>query len=235
MRYWLVLILSLGLSACGGSGGSSSGQASFDASQYDAVYTLKFETMWNSTDFPTNYPSNAHFSGLIGATHNSQIKLWEAGSLASAGMISMAETGSKTALTSEVNSAKTAGTAEVLLSGNGVSSGEGSTTLEFPINQTHSLVSVVSMIAPSPDWFIGVNSLALYDAGQGGWQDEVVVLLKTYDAGSDGGLQYASANQSLSSKLPIVLLTSQAQDTDFAQGVQRASSKTIAKFTFTKK
>jgi hypothetical protein len=49
------------------------------------------------------------------------------------------------------------------------------------------------MIAPSPDWFVGVSGLSLYQNGQ--WLEEKVVELFPYDAGTDSGNTYASRNE----------------------------------------
>jgi hypothetical protein len=49
------------------------------------------------------------------------------------------------------------------------------------------------MIAPSPDWFVGVAALSLY--GDDGWIEELVVDLYPYDAGTDSGPSYTSPNE----------------------------------------
>src|SRR5207249_3767355 len=50
-----------------------------------------------------------------------------------------------------------------------------------------------SMLAPSPDWFVGVSRLRLHE--NGAWIPQIVVDLALYDAGTDGGLSYTSPNQ----------------------------------------
>ena len=62
----------------------------------------------------------------------------------------------------------------------------------FTANQVCSVVSVVTMIAPSPDWFVGVSALNLLQ--DGAWVEELVVELLPWDAGTDSGESYASAN-----------------------------------------
>ncbi len=44
-----------------------------------ATYTVKFTSDWKQTNFPTNFPVGAHFTGLIGGTHSVQVKFWEVG------------------------------------------------------------------------------------------------------------------------------------------------------------
>lgn len=50
---------------------------------------------------------------------------------------------------------------------------------------------MVKMI-PSPDWFVGVDSLNLCEGNQ--WKQEVTVDLHPYDAGTDSGFTFSSPN-----------------------------------------
>ena len=59
-----------------------------------AVYNLTFIGMWNKNDHPTDFPEgNAHFSPIIGASHDSHYKMWAPGIKASNGIKAVAETG----------------------------------------------------------------------------------------------------------------------------------------------
>ncbi len=158
-----------------------------------AEYIVVFESTWSASTHPSGFPSNPHFSGLIGATHDSTLTLWTPGETASEGIESMAETGSKFPLTTDLDNAIEFGSAEHLLSGGGISVSPGTRTLTFSISDQYPLVSLVSMLAPSPDWFVGVHDLNLLD--QGTWIDEIVVDLFVYDAGTDSGPDYTSSNE----------------------------------------
>ena len=57
------------------------------------------------------------------------------------------------------------------------------------------------MIAPSPDWFVGVDSLNLYENGS--FVDEKVVTLFAYDAGTDSGTNYTSPDDPTDPPEPI--------------------------------
>ena len=155
-----------------------------------AQYEVTFNATWSASTHPTDFPSNSHFSGLIGGTHNSQASFWEPGGTASAGMENMAETGGKSPLDSEIMTAIAIGTAENMLSGDGINPSPESVSLAFEISQEYPLVSLVSMIAPSPDWFVGVHGLSLFENGM--WADEIVISLDAYDAGTDDGATYTS-------------------------------------------
>jgi hypothetical protein len=62
------------------------------------------------------------------------------------------------------------------------------------------------MIAPSPDWFVGVSSLNLLENGQ--WASNKVVDLYAYDAGTDSGTTYISANSVTSPPVNIYKIQS---------------------------
>jgi hypothetical protein len=198
-----------------------------------ATYTVSFTSEWKSTDFPTNFPGGPHFSGLIGATHSDQVKFWEPGQLASTGIEQMAETGNKLALLAEVETAKREGSAEFVLSGSGVSS-PGTVSLEFDINETYPLVTLVSMMAPSPDWFVGVRDLELYDGAAGDWKANLSVDLLVYDAGTDDGPRFTSANADAQPPGIVAPLTSDVIDTDFVNGLHGITGKHAGSMVFTR-
>ena len=175
-----------------------------------ATYSVTFESAWSASSHPTSFPTNPHFSGLIGATHSSSLVIWEAGGLASTGIKNMAELGSKAALQNEVNDFINAGTARSVLSGGGIGRSPGSVELTFEVNRDSPLVTLVSMLAPSPDWFVGVSGLNL--RGNGEWRDDVTVPLAVYDAGTDSGASYTAANTPTTPPDPIAALTSSPFD-----------------------
>jgi hypothetical protein len=141
---------------------------------------------------PVDFPSNPHFSGLIGASHGPAVQLWQEGEAATPGIKNMAETGGKSPLDSEVAALIDSGGACAEISGGGIGTSPGVVMVTFTVNQDCPLVSVVSMIAPSPDWFVGVSGLSLFE--DGAWVEQKVVELFPYDAGTDSGSSYASSN-----------------------------------------
>ncbi len=161
-------------------------------SEPTAEYDVVFNATWSATTHPTDFPAGAHWSGLVGGLHNIGVEFWHPGVNSSTGMQLMAELGGKTTLLAEVNAAITAGTANRTLSGNSISSGAGTSTLRFQIDRTHPLVTLVTMIAPSPDWFAGVRGLPLIENGQ--WVQSKTVALFPWDTGTDSGATFASPN-----------------------------------------
>ncbi len=157
-----------------------------------ATYQVTFTSTWSAATHLQDFPANPHFSGLIGATHNSNVTFWKTGALASAGIKSMAETGSKTPLTNEIAVAITAGNANKEISGGGIGTSPGNVTVDAEVTPDFPLVTLVSMLAPSPDWFVGVSGLSLCENNK--WVENKVEDLYPYDSGTDSGESYASAN-----------------------------------------
>jgi hypothetical protein len=61
------------------------------------------------------------------------------------------------------------------------------------------------MIAPSPDWFVGVSGLSLRSGDL--WIDELVVDLDPYDAGTDSGISFGDPDSNTNPQDPISLIT----------------------------
>jgi hypothetical protein len=68
-----------------------------------AKYKVTFNLNWNGVDFPSSYPSNAHFSNFIGWNHQSNTSFFEIGTMASEGISKMAELGFITPLNNEIS------------------------------------------------------------------------------------------------------------------------------------
>ena len=164
-------------------------------SDFSARYQVVFYSIWSQATHPTNWPSNAHWSGLVGGTHNSTVHFFREGETASEGIRLLAELGQKTTLLNEVAPAIANGTAQFQLSGPGLTSLPASVTYVFPqpMARDFPLVTLVSMIAPSPDWFAGVDSLSLIT--NGAWATNLTATLYGMDAGTDSGVSYGSPDQ----------------------------------------
>lgn len=53
-------------------------------------------------------------------------------------------------------------------------------------------LSLMVKVVPSPDWFVGVDSINLCQGGR--WEEEVTFDLQPYDAGTDSGFTFSSPN-----------------------------------------
>ncbi len=170
-----------------------------------ARYRVTFDAFWSAQTHPTDFPgSSAHFSGLIGLTHSDNVSLFEVGGIASPGIVNMAETGGKSPLTSEIDAVIASGAGFAQINGGGIGVSPSSVSVEFDIAESHPLATVTSMIAPSPDWFVGVRDLNLFESGS--WLNRTVTVA-VYDAGSDSGSTFTSPNQSTSPPQGISMIT----------------------------
>jgi hypothetical protein len=161
---------------------------------------VTFQATWTAATHPVDFPSSAHFSPLIGGTHNASVAFWREGSPATDGIRDMAERGLTRRLSDELNAAIAVRTGESVIMGAGIPS-PGSVSTEFEISQTHPLVTLVTMIAPSPDWFVGVSGLALFDGGR--WADERRIELVPWDAGTDSGVTFTSPDLATTPRRPV--------------------------------
>lgn len=53
-------------------------------------------------------------------------------------------------------------------------------------------LSLMVKVIPSPDWFVGVDSINLCQGDQ--WKEEVTFDLQPFDAGTDSGFTFSSPN-----------------------------------------
>ena len=201
-RYLLsVIFLNAFLLGCNGNSQTTTATETGSAS-----YQLTFRSTWAEMTHPDNFPANPHFSGLIGATHNINVKLWQVGAIASNGIENMAEAGSKTVLSDEIQHQIDIGDAAIIISEGGLSTSPSETTITFDVNTEYSFLTLVSMLAPSPDWFVGVTALNLLENGV--WVESMTIDLNVYDAGTDDGFIYTSPDHDSSPKQSISMITS---------------------------
>ena len=188
-----------------------------------ARYRVTFESTWSRESHPVDFPNDAHFSPLIGGTHSSQARFWMPGGLATPGIQAMAERGRVSPLDTEVQAAIAAGTAFSVIRSGAIDRSPGVATADFEIGRDHPLVTLVTMVAPSPDWFVGASGLSLIE--NGAWVEQKVVLLHPYDAGTDSGITFTSADAATQPREPIRRI-------DMGPLVEAASVPYLGTFTF---
>lgn len=67
------------------------------------------------------------------------------------------------------------------------------TTSTFRVDSKKHLVSLASMLGPTPDWVVGVDGLDLCMKNCS-WVENIVMDLYLYDAGTDSGITYMVYN-----------------------------------------
>jgi hypothetical protein len=157
-----------------------------------ALYNVKVNLNWNSTNSQTDYPENAHFSKLIGWSHSLDSEFMSVGSKATVGIKNMAETGNNEELEKEINERIESNEFLELIIGSGLTTGIGDIETEINVNKEYSAVTFASMIAPSPDWYVAAVNVNLLEDNS--FVDQKTVELVVYDAGTDSGSTYTSTN-----------------------------------------
>lgn len=188
----------------------------------DITYKVTFDFNWNNQDFPIDYPSNPHFSKLIGWSHKSTNDFFSIETIASEGIKDMAERGVNSTLENEIQEKIDNGDGLKFVIGESLSSGVGKITVDIIVNKENSSVTLATMIAPSPDWYIAVVNINLFENGE--FTNEKIVDGLIYDAGTDSGTTFDSNNDETNPKQPISLIT----NTPFGNDI------TISTVTFSK-
>ena len=164
----------------------------------EAVFSLVFDGDWTTDVTPEGVPSGAHFTRLIGAAHSDDVVFVASGELASPGVESMAEVGGTATLKSEVQTAIDAGTALGIIEGTSNSiSPTGDETISITLDSDNPRFTLLSMVAPSPDWFIGVSGFSVL-SNQVKWRRVIDINLYPWDAGTEDGDGFSLSNSATS-------------------------------------
>lgn len=201
-----------------------------------ARYRVTLTNYWGADEFPQAFPEGAHLSLIGGATHNMAVSFWDIGEVASRGIEDVAEAGLiDQLLFDEVAPAIANGTAASMIevreftdaSSNGVA---GELSFDLDMNLDWPLVSMVTMLGPSPDWFVGVSGLSLLD--DDGWAEVLSVDLPIYDGGTKSDITPVMGGPDIIPANPIALVAYDAATgvylpTDTPQIVARVSFERV--------
>lgn len=131
---------------------------------------------------------------------------FNSGKVATDGIEQMAETGATKVLVEELNAEVSAEKGLKVYTGSGLGSGVGSITLDVQVSTLFPSVSLVTMLAPSPDWYVACVDVNLLN------EDNELVANKTvvgrvYDAGTDNGATFTSSDSDTNPKTAISRIT----------------------------
>lgn len=177
---------------------------------FTATYRVTISLAWTSSTHPGFVPPNPHISPPVAAVHSVPNAMFGRGALASPGIEIMAEQGGTNTLRAELAANPQVGDVDVTSGING----SGSVTLTLTTDQTMPFLSIVSMLAPSPDWFVGRRNIEVFTGD--GWLVDALVPMANYDAGTDSGATFTAANADTQPPLPI----SGPRDQQFIDAVQ---------------
>jgi hypothetical protein len=178
--------------------------ASANAALAPVRYQVVFERTWSETTHPQDFPLLAHFSPVIGVTHDGDYEPFRAGATASAGLERLCEEGKHQPLDGEIRAAVAKGDAGALIeTAEPLRSVPGRATASFAIDAAHPMVSIAAMIAPSPDWCAIAADVALFENGE--WVARKTVSLEAWDAGTDSASSYRASDADTQPKTAIRL------------------------------
>ena len=183
-----------------------------------ATYEVTFQGNWITASTPDGVVSGAHFTTLVGAVHNDGVTFWRSGGRASRGVEIVAERGVTPPFESEIDASPHAAVVIKQSIGGG---GTASATFLIDVTRDHPLVTLLSMIGPSPDWFVGISGLSLLD-GSDQWVPRLEVDLFPYDAGTEEGTEFSLDNLATDPQGTITSI----------RGAGKFSNERMARLTF---
>jgi len=186
----------------------------------DAIYSLDFISNWNNITHPTDYPAAAHWSRLVGATHNTNVSFWNFGELASQGVEDLAEEGLTAVIEQEINVAITNENAFGIIN---LPLGLGTvfTFESISVSADFPYISLMTMLAPSPDWLAEIHNVKLTD-DLGNWKYTITINVYATDAGTDNGTTFISPDSD----------TNPPENISSLQNILPFSDQIIAQFVF---
>lgn len=163
----------------------------------EARYRVTIVQEWSRATHPSTVPPGWHTSPAVLAAHVTPGDMVPVGGAASPGIESMAETGRTSILRVELSADSSIGDVDF---GRGIAF-SGSDELEVVATQATPYLSLVSMLAPSPDWFVGFHGVPVFEVDR--WRDRAVLDLVPYDAGTDSGTGFTSGDVDTQPRQPI--------------------------------
>ena len=195
-----------------------------------ATYKVEFTPLWTKASFPIEYPDTSlihrpHFSGLIGTGHNANYHVYAIGQPPTPGLERLSEMGKHDPLDAEIKAAIAAGNALALSESDPLKDFSETATTQVNVDGAHPMVSLVAMIAPSPDWFAGVGDVNLME--NGAWVATKTIDVQPYDSGGDNGTTYLADDVEAHPKQPTKL-------NDSRHFMKNGAVQPVARITFTK-
>ncbi|XP_026484240.1 spondin-2-like isoform X1 [Vanessa tameamea] len=163
----------------------------------DARYLLTFEGIWSYNTHRHMFPNAselARFSDVVGASHSKNYQIYKFNTEASGGLKMLVEQGNTTKLEMEIQ-AELGSSVRTIIKALGQPKPNMVTNAIFRVTREHHLVSLVTAIIPSPDWFLGVSNMELCEVTTRKWAPNLTFNLYPLDAGTDSGLTFESPNE----------------------------------------
>lgn len=152
---------------------------------------------------PPNPPFRL-FSPMVFASHDADYTMWGEGMMATNGTKYVAETGDPRMLQNELKAQMATGAVCGQATSGPVLGGMGTTYVGLEFSTHCHFLSSISMLAPSPDWFVGGRMIDMCDHSTGMWKSAFTVqTMFPYDAGTDSGMYFNSSDSATMPPTPI--------------------------------
>ena len=152
-------------------------------------YRVLLSISWSNQLHRDWYPVGAHISPVVIWSHTLENNVFQVERVASEGLELLAETGQTDLFVEELEELKRYHGIHAYSVGE-VFDAPGYDEVELILSSQSSKASMVSMIAPSPDWILAVSNIDLVE--DGAWVDYRKVSVELYDAGTDSGDEFTS-------------------------------------------
>lgn len=177
-----------------------------DRPTFPVEYEIRFQNQWSAQTHPVDYPQDAYFTPFITYSHRQGAKLFNVGLIASDGVKQYAETGIINKINEEIDIIRGGGRALDRDMGFEVEYIRTS-TVRLGFNDASHYLTLMSRIAPSPDWFVAIDEFDMSPNGE--WVDSLVLYPEAYDAGTDNGQTFYSTDMPTEPRNAVSVIASQ--------------------------
>lgn len=183
----------------GGADTDPLGYESEEKAPSEAVYEITLESNWSEALQPEWYPSGAHLSPFVAWSHSlsGRHSVFREGTISTVGFEDMAETGATGQLLDEIEKLQSQDLVRDVQTGK-VIFVPGTSRVMVKVSKDSPFITGVSMIAPSPDWFIAFQDFEMLRDGE--WVDEISTsasgfVIDVFDAGTDSGDTFTASDE----------------------------------------
>ncbi|PXF45302.1 Spondin-1 [Gracilariopsis chorda] len=183
IRQVTVFLLSLALLQAVSADGHCSGKA---------IYRVSFQNLLTPKNFGNLIPENGLvFSPLAGASHSNRISFLTIRGFASPQVEQIAETGQNGRFVTLARNLRRQGRGVLhVAAAKGPTMPGNFTNLFYAVDCAHPFITMLGMIAPSPDWIVQINNRNMIRDGKFITRESGTLI--AYDVGTDSGREFTS-------------------------------------------
>ncbi|PXF44854.1 Spondin-1 [Gracilariopsis chorda] len=156
-----------------------------------AVYQVSFTNLLTPENFGELIPSTGLvFSPLAGASHSNRFSFFTIRGFASPQVEQIAETGQNGRFVAQATNLVPTGKVRSVASADGPTMPGTTTSLLFTVDCARPFITMLGMVAPSPDWIVQINNRNMFRDGMFISSENGTLI--AYDTGTDDGREFTS-------------------------------------------